>query len=694
MDGKQKWILPLLVVVLITCVCAAIACTILGGLAFSIINKSSQSESSATELPLVITIEGNQPIRVTRTPQAFMQTPEANVPTASQLPSEVATLTGFGPVDTLNIIKEEIVPMNEPSDLAQRLLGKANVPATQQEIPPLYDLGTSKIFWASNLDNNNYFKVQAILRYRTDHLYFWVEDGVNYNENDLENLCNTFENEIYPKNRQFFGSEWTPGVDNDPHLYVLYARDLGSSIGGYFSSSDEYLPEARDYSNTHEMFMINADTVSLGGDSIYGTMAHEFQHMIHWYQDRNEEVWVSEGLSTLSQLVNGFRVKGSDSVFINNPDLQLNTWPDTEDTFPHYGASFLFFTYFFDRFGEEAIKSVVSQPQDGLDGIDAVLLEQHATDPRSGLPVFAEDFFADWVVASYLNDPYAGDGRYRYQQYTQAPKPDITEEITRCSSEWEEREVKQFGTDYIQITCPGSSILKFEGPSEVGVVAEDAHSGNFAFWSNRGDESDMTLTRTFDLSTVSGPLTLQYYTWYDLEKDYDYLYLTASEDGTHWEILPTPSGTDTDPSGNSYGWGYTGESGSWIKESVDLSRFSGKKIQIRFEYVTDLAVNADGFLLDDVSIPEIQYAEDFETGDGGWEGDGFVRIQNVLPQTYAVSIIRSGAKSTVETVRLEAGQSVSIPLELGGNVQSAVLVVSGTTRYTTQPAQYKFRFEK
>ena len=43
------------------------------------------------------------------------------------------------------------------------------------------------------------------------------------------------------------------------------------------------------------MFFINSDNVDLGDDYIYGTVAHEFQHMIHWYKDRNEETWVNEG---------------------------------------------------------------------------------------------------------------------------------------------------------------------------------------------------------------------------------------------------------------------------------------------------------------------------------------------------------------------------------------------------------------
>ena len=136
----------------------------------------------------------------------------------------------------------------------------------------------------------------------------------------------------------------------------------------------------------------------------------------------------------------------------------------------------------------------------------------------------------------------------------------------------------------------------------------------------------MTLTREFDFTNQTGPLTMRYWTWYDLEKDYDYLYLTASLDGEDWQIQITPSGTAEDPSGNSYGWGYNGVSSGgagWIQEEVDLSDFAGKKVQLRFEYITDGAVNGEGFLVDDIEVPQIDYFADFETDDGGWSAEGF-----------------------------------------------------------------------
>ncbi len=78
----------------------------------------------------------------------------------------------------------------------------------------------------------------------------------------------TFENKIYPTDREFFGSEWTPGVDNDPHVYVVYTRGTGASNAGYFSTPDEYNPLVHKYSNGHEMFVFNADNIALG-DPVY-----------------------------------------------------------------------------------------------------------------------------------------------------------------------------------------------------------------------------------------------------------------------------------------------------------------------------------------------------------------------------------------------------------------------------------------
>ena len=598
---------------------------------------------------------------------------------------------------TLKVLENAIVPVNNLIDLSERLKGEENIPSTLVAPASPFVVGNQQSFWVSNVDNDENRQISATLRYVTPHVYFWIEDGVYYSSKDLKNLAETFENKIYPTDREFFGSEWTPGVDDDPHLYILYAKGLGSSIAGYFSSTDEYPPQAHKYSNAHEMFLLSADNVQLYEPFAYGVLAHEFQHMIHWYRDRNEETWMNEGFSDLAMFLNGYDVGGMDSVYVQDPDIQLTDWPDASgDSRPHYGASFLFLTYFLDRFGENATKALVSEPSNGMVSIDQVLAANHTTDPETGKPITADNVFADWVDASYLQNGKIDDGRYTYHNYPKAPKPSATERVFSCPTNNESRDVHQYGVDYIRISCSGDYTLHFEGSSQVNLLPTAPHSGSFAFWSNQGDESDMTLTRQFDFSNTSGPLTLDYWTWYDIEKGYDYLYLEASTDGKRWQILKTPSGTSQDPSGNSYGWAYNDKSGGgsnprWIQDNVDISQFAGKQVEIRFEYITDAAVNGNGFLLDDVSIPQIGYSTDFETGNDGWQGNGFVRVQNSLPQDFQLSLILVGNTTTVSHYALSGNNTLDIPLHIRGDVKEAVLVVSGTTRFTRQKATYQFR---
>lgn len=688
----RKWWIIAIVALVIVCLCACAAFVALGGLALFSWNRVVVTEEAPFPFPQEATVE-IEPLPATDIPGGPTQ-PEAEPTPGSPSGQVQPTLEPAAPGtadETLNILKSETIPENDPRDLALRLEGKEGVPETVEGTPPVLDVGAKDTFWAMNVDTTQQMEVDATLAYATPHLYFWIEDGVRYNESDVQRIAETFENDIYPTNRTFFGSEWTPGVDNDPHLYVLYAGGLGSTIGGYYSSGDEFHPDASEFSNAHEMFVINSDNVSLRGDEFLGVMAHEFQHMIHWYTDRNEEGWINEGFAELAQHLNGYDVGGATYLFASDPDLQLNTWPSSPASIPHYGASFMFLSYFLDRFGSEATQALVAHPDNGMDSIDTVLETVNGVDPATGEPVRADDLFVDWTVTNLLNDEDAGDGRYVYREYRDAPSITPTEEIGSCSNDWQTRTVNQYAADYLRITCGGSYTMYFEGTTQVGVLGADGDASNYAFWSNRGDESDMALTREFDFSDVTGPLEMTYRAWYDLEADYDYLYLLVSEDGQQWEIVQTPSGTDADPSGNSYGWAYNGQTGEWIEETVDLSAWAGKQVQVRFEYITDAQVNGEGFLLDDVQIPAIDYAEDFQDDEGGWEANGFVRIQNRLPQTYRVTVIRNGEE--VEKVTLDQNQAGSFTFDLGWN-DDVVVIVSGTARFTTQLAPYRFRFEE
>jgi len=698
---NKGWIACIIVIIVLLCGCIFCLLISLAGVAGYIYISPN--------LPWTMPIQPDEvgsptpsPVVIRPTPYGLDATPSsplvASTPhTVSPSPvSEITPIPVSVPTDTLYTLENTFIPINDPIELAHRLLNLDNISPT---IPPPaspYAIGAQETFWAGNGDDQN-FQVHATLRYITGHAYFWVEDGVNYHPHDLSRLADTFENNILPTDRGFFGSEWTPGVDGDPHIYILYARGIGDNIAGYFSSTDEYPPQVNEYSNAHEMFLFNADNSPLDDEYTFGVLAHEFQHMIHWYQDLNESGWLNEGFSELAAFLNDFYSGSLDALYTSNPDLQLNNWPDDsqEDPTPHYGAGFLFVTYFLDRFGETATKALIANQDNDLKSVDSTLQQLNLNDPLTGKPISADDFFLDWAITNYLMDRQVGDGRYAYTSYLETPPVEPTQSFSSCPTSSFTTDVHQYGADYFRFTCPGSYSLHFEGSIQTRLLPQDPHSGQYALWSNKNDESDMALTHSFDLTSYSGQLSLNFWTWYDIEDGWDYVFLEASTDGENWKILTTPSGTAEDPQGSNFGWGYTGYSGGgstpvWIYETVDLSQFAGKNLTLRFEYITDSNVTGEGFLLDDLSIPEIGYSTDFETDSAGWQADGWARIQNVLPQTYRLALISEGDTTNVQYISLNSDVSADIPFTIGNGVDNVVLVVSGTTRFTRQLAPYRF----
>ena len=627
----------------------------------------------------------------------------AQEPPAAALPSPMTTPMPSGeryapvPAEAEEMeaaLAQAVVPVADPIELAERLGGETDIPRVLAVSAVPIQIGARDTFWVNNDESGEYFQVEAEMVYETPHVYFWVESGVGYDLGEVRRLVDTFEEEIYPTNREFFGSEWTPGVDGDAHIYILFAEGMGSWVAGYYGSNDSFSPQVHEYSNGHEMFYISAEGQSLRDPFLYGVLAHEFQHMIHWNQDANEDNWLDEGLADLAAYLNGYDVGGWDVSFVQSPDIPLTFWPSGSDAGIHYGQAFLFLEYFLERFGHEATQALVADPANGLASMDEVLAQLGAYDPETDQPISAEDVFRDWAVAQLLLDDSIGDGRYALEDYAPAEHLEPAESYNTCPLGPESLEVNQFGIDAVLIRCRGDHVVQFEGQTQVRLLPDDPRSGDWALWSNRGNQSDMTLTRSFDLGGVTGPIEMAFWVWYDIEEDWDYAYLEASTDGGQtWEILRTTSSTASNPMGSSYGWAYTGFSGGgeqarWMEERVDLSDYAGEQLLVRFEYVTDASINGNGLLVDDIAVPAIGYSEDFEAADGGWEAAGFVRVYNRLPQTYRIVLVERGDQTQVREVALDETNRGQITFSLGSEYDEAVLIVIATNPYSWQPASY------
>lgn len=671
-------IIGIVTLALLVCCCCAIAS--LGWGVYSIANDSGFQElvdeisatPTATPVPVIVRIP---------------------VPTPEPLPTPLNTQTPTPPLPltTEELLAQEPVPERNLRQLARQLRDPGvPIPVVVNPTPPAYRLGDKETFWVSNLDTDENFQISAELRYVTPHLYVWVQEGRKVDQKALERSAERFETQSYPTNRRFFGSEWSPGVDNDVHLHILHASGLGNSVAGYFSGADEYSRLVNEYSNEKEMFYISLDGSMRPDTSFYdGVLAHEFQHMIHWRADRNEDTWVNEGMSELAMYLNGFDVGGHDWTFSRNPDTQLNNWPEGPGAAgANYGGSYLLMAYFLDRFGQEATQALVAHPANGITGFQAVLDEL-------GTGLTFEEIFADWRIANYLDDPSLADGRYGYDDLDPAsPSLDMTHNsypVQRATT------VHQYGADYVDLRGEGDLVIEFTGSTQVKLIPNKAHSGRYQWYSNRGDDSDMRLTGVFDLSELA-TATLQTWLWYDIEEDWDYAYVAISDDGGEtWNLLEGKYTTASNPQGNSFGPAYTGVSGGgsepqWVLEEIDLSAYAGRQVLIRFEYITDDAVNRVGFCLDDITIPELGYTYDAETGDGGWDGEGFIRTDNVLPQRFSVQLIEMGDKTQVQRMALDELQQGRLEVRgLGDELDRIVLVVAGYAPVTTELASYKYK---
>jgi len=597
------------------------------------------------------------------------------------------------PTDTEVLLASMQVPPLDRYDLARRLKHIAGpIPQAKAVSPMKYSLGDHEVFWALNLDRVESFQISATLHLISPHLYMWVQDGMQVPQDALERSAQTFEEHLYPTIRSYFGSEWSPGIDNDVRLTILNARFSGAA--GYFSSSDEYPSAVMPYSNQREMFYINPEHEQPGSSSYDATLAHEFQHMIHWFADSNEEAWVNEGASELAMHLCGYSRDVRINAFADHPDTQLNSWDSEPDSAAaHYGAAFLFLAYFAERFGPQMTRELVANKLNGIAGLNSVL-QAHKVN------LSFEDLFADWVIANYLDGEgsTAASAPYAYQGL------DVQVKAERVVSSYPakgEGTVHQYAADYIELEPAGQDVrLDFSGVATTRLVPNQAHSGRYQWWSNCGDNSDMTLTRSFDLSSLD-KATLQVWLWYDIEEGWDYAYVEASTDGgATWHILPGRYTTTENPGGNSYGAGYTGTSGmgdtttgsaEWIQETFDLSPFAGQQVLIRFEYLTDEAVNHPGLCIDDISIPELGYAYNAEQGDDGWMAQGFVRCDNAVPQHYIVQLIRFADQVTIERLPLDEDQSGTLIIRgFDQRIRKAVLAVSAVTSGSTEVASYRY----
>ena len=548
----------------------------------------------------------------------------------------------------------------------------------------LPEVGDTTNFWTLDYPRSRMVSKEFVLAAVSEHAYWWIEQGLNMDDADLQRSVAAVEKQIYPRVTAAFGP--APGSVADPQRgHIINGRIPG--VGGYVSGADPYPASVQPYSNGVPAIYINARAIPLGSPEYLTVLAHELQHAIHWYADPAEATWLNEGLSELAVTEAGYS-PGSMRYYLRRPNASLVNWPKDldSDIGLNYGAAALFVHYLRERYVPEGgLPELLAGPNNGISAVDAFLAEQEA-ETAGGDTAGFHTVFADWMVANLLDEDA---GQFGYAGL------DVEASITRTLGVGDEGatvSLPQYGIDYVEVQgIDKGAVIQFEADGVTPILPDDPPDGE-CWWTNRGDDTSTTLTRdmTAPAATSNGEEpALVFQLWYDIEEDWDYLYIQVStDDGQTWNVLPAEGTTDANPLGNSYGHGYTGASG-WKEVAVPLADYAGREMLLRFHYVTDDAIHGIGACLADVALTW----ED-DSAPNRWEPDGFVRINNRVRQEWIVWVISDDAEPTAARMPLRwdpeqekyVGEALTHAADGDGRV---VLAISPAAPATIERARYR-----
>lgn len=145
--------------------------------------------------------------------------------------------------------------------------------------------------------------------------------------------------------------------------------------------------------------------------------------------------------------------------------------------------------------------------------------------------------------------------------------------------------------------------------------------GNQYYYSTKGDDLNTKATSPEVDLTNATTAKFDYKAYFDIEFDYDYLYVNAVKaDGTK-VLIDTIGDEDTDSDARA-----ESSKGQWVDKSYDLSEFIGSKIKLEFNYVTDGGLALDGFAMDNPTLTvdgKVVFSDDVE-GTPKMMLDGFI----------------------------------------------------------------------
>lgn len=276
-------------------------------------------------------------------------------------------------------------------------------------------------------------------------LEIWVANSEwngNVTQKDVDTLSDNFlkaelNNDIYDWVTNMCGEEWgETGYSNvigKTDTIVILLCDIGndkatSGTVGYFYSGNNIKKEniRNGASNEAVMFVIDSVFTQNAINDVLSTLAHEFQHMIHFYQRRvkndfvESETWFNEMLSMCVEDIisdklgvegprgivgttaafNEDNVFARPSNFVERPDKNLEFWAND---FYSYANSYSLGAYLIRNFG--GAKFINGCFKEKNSGFDAIL---NVIEANTGKAYKKSDILKRFGVAVLLSDTIGG----------------------------------------------------------------------------------------------------------------------------------------------------------------------------------------------------------------------------------------------------------------------------------------------
>lgn len=345
-----------------------------------------------------------------------------------------------------------------------------------------FNIGDTQTFWTKNIVENKFEETRAVLKAIGKNCYVFLEEGKTLAPEAIEKVRKSFDEVIYPTNTANFGSEWKPGIDGDDRIYLLMFdikdgyNGTGGFVGGYFYAIDAYQQEklpAHLKSNEREMLYLDINPSDPASDRFQNTIAHEFQHMIHFNQDSSEYTWVNEACSQIAPYLCGFGHANQVVSFMRTPDNSLTAW-SKQQMLANYGQVYLWNYYIMHHYLRENpemrtqfFKNLVASKKQGVAGY----VEALGAVSRGFTQTF--DRFA---IANFVNDTRVAKGEFGYDKTLGKLKLPVSDTIAVLPGEVA-GEVFLWSADAVKIDLANArSSLKVNFQGFRGKMGEDQYN--------------------------------------------------------------------------------------------------------------------------------------------------------------------------------------------------------------------------